>query len=130
MKEKDKIYVVTTMHIGFKYGDKEPHADGKYYSYEVRTSPDQKKYFTIINDRTWGWYNKFEDAEKCVVENWADIYEGEFNYAVIEEKKEGILMFDNNDSEHWYKWEGTWEEGKYVPCNKPEEFSNIVGFSF
>jgi hypothetical protein len=42
------------MKIGFQYANKERHADGKYHSYGVRTSSDQKEYYTIIDHRVWG----------------------------------------------------------------------------
>lgn len=39
----------------------------------------------INNQRLWYLYSKFEDAEKCVLENHSDIFEYYYNYAVIEE---------------------------------------------
>lgn len=41
--------------------------------------------------RLWGWYTKFEDAEKAVLENHTDIFEdGYYEHAVIEEIPEGV----------------------------------------
>jgi hypothetical protein len=124
----EKIYVVTNIHFGYKYADKDRNADGKFHSYEIRTSKTQRKYFTIIDKNTVGWFKKFEDAEKSVLENCLDMYEGEYEYTVIEESFEGLLSFD--DKGHWYKWNGTWEEGGYKKSKKPKTFSNVVGFGY
>lgn len=42
-------------------------------------------------DRTWGWFFKFEDAERAVLANATDMFEANYyNYAVIEEVAEGL----------------------------------------
>lgn len=126
--KKKPIYTVTTLQFGFKYGNNKRSKDGVFHSFLKRTSPSQRKYFTITNKRTWGWYSKLEDAQKCVEENWADIYEGSYGYAVIEEVHEGILHGANTPREWWYKWQGSWEKGKYKPWNKPKEYDGIIFF--
>jgi hypothetical protein len=122
------IYVVTTIRFGYKYADRERHEDGYYHSYEKRMSPDQKKYLTIVRSRTWGWYERFEDAAKCVENNWGDIYEREYNYALIEKVAEGVLMGVDLPEEHWFQWEGDCDTGGYKPYNKPEEYDCVVCF--
>ena len=52
--------------------------------------------------RTWGWYEKFEDAERAVIENHTDIFErGYYDLAVIEEMPEGVLAVA--ESAVWYR---------------------------
>jgi len=122
------IYVVTTLRFGYKYINKSRSGDGKYHSYYKRTSPSQRKYFTIVNSRTWGWYKELKDAQQCVEENWGDIYEGEYTAAVIERISEGILHGADIPEEWWYKWKGTWEKGCYKKWKKPKEYDHTICF--
>lgn len=124
----DVIYVITAIEFGFKYANPKRSDDGKYHSYFARTSEDQKEYFTIRNKRTWGWYSDLKTAKESVEMNNADIYEGQYNHAVIEEVAEGILFGGDIPKEWWYKWEGTWEEGGYKPAEKPGEYLGVMGF--
>lgn len=41
--------------------------------------------------RTWGWYQQYEDAVNAVMKNHSDMWECDFNYALIEEVPEGAL---------------------------------------
>ncbi len=122
------VYVVTTLRFGYKYLNAKRSADGIYHSYRKRTYPTQRKYFTIKSIRTWGWYSDLKTAKQCVEENWADIYEGDYDCAIIEEIAEGILHGCEIPKEWWYKWRGSWEKGGYKPWKKPKEYNNIIGF--
>jgi hypothetical protein len=57
-------------------------------------------FVTVLHDkqkrkRTWGWYLKFKDAEKAVLENHTDIFEmGYYNLAVISAFPEGVLAVE------------------------------------
>lgn len=81
--------------------------------------------------RTWMWWSELETAQKAVKENWSDLYEGEYEYVVIEKYPEGhscgIAALDGQ-TEWWYKWEGTWDDGHYESIEKPEMFENTIGF--
>jgi len=58
----------------------------------------------IKRDRIWGYYDDFETAEKCVLENWTDLYEiGYYGHAVIQEMPEGVCVSASN--EWWYEVE-------------------------
>lgn len=127
MKKEKKIYIITTIRFGFKYANSRRSRDGIFRSYRKRISKSQTKYLTIISDRTWGWFTKLATAKKCVEENWGDIYEGEYFAAVIEEVPEGVVI-NIPTNEWWYKWEGSWEKGRYKPWKKPKAYKNIVGF--
>jgi hypothetical protein len=126
--KNNKVYVVTTMRFGYKWFNKTRSKDGYYHSYYKQTSPNQEKYFSTLSHRTWGWYSKLKDAQECVNLNSCDIYEGEYNYAVIEEISEGVLQGGEIPKEWWYKWEGDWETGKYKPCEKPKEYEGYIVF--
>ena len=120
------VYVVTTLRFGYKYGNRKRSGDGRFHSFYKRTSKTQRKYFTTVSERTWGWYKSLEEAQKCVEENWCDIYEGEYTHAVIERISEGVLHAADTPDEWWYKWHGTWEKGRYKKWKKPEQYSNII----
>lgn len=122
------IYVVTTIRFGYKYINAKRSADGKYHSYEKRSSPKQSKYYTMIRRRTWGWFKSLGEARTAVENNWGDIYEGEYEYAVIEKVTDGILHGGELSLEYWYKWHGSWRKGRFKPWKKPKQYTNIVGF--
>jgi len=122
------IYVVTTLRFGYKYINPNRSGDGKYHSFEKRTSPKQRRYFTIIKHRTWGWFKNLGQARTAIENNWGDIYEGEYNYAVIEKVTDGILHSGELSLEYWYKWHGSWRKGKYKRWKKPKRYDNIIGF--
>jgi len=129
-KKKEKvIYTVSTIRFGHMYGNKKRSADGIYHSFRKRTNKTQRKYFTIVTGRTWGWFSDFKTAEKSVLENWGDIFEGEYSMAVIEEVPEGSVI-NIPTNEYWYQWKGSWEKGKYVRAfdRKPKEYKNVVSF--
>ena len=129
IKRKSKeVYVITTLRFGYKYSNQKRSADGIYHSFYKRTSPSQKRYFTITRIRTWGWFSDLKTAQECVKENWADIYEGEYDRAVIEKVEEGIINLAGEPKEWWYKWVGSWKKGGYKPWKKPPEYDNIIGF--
>ncbi len=62
--------------------------------------------------RTWGWYEKFEDAERAVIENHTDIFErGYYDLAVIEEMPEGVAAVEVEA--FWYR--AKYAQGKDDP---------------
>lgn len=90
------------------------------------------RFFTITtlvdvgNTRTPAVFLNLSDAKVVVEGNDLDIAEREYLYAVIEEIGEGL--YPTSYSQHWYKWEGNWDSGNYIPCEKPEQFKNIVAW--
>lgn len=57
---------------------------------QIDTNPEAKQ--TIKQQRLWSLYARFEDAEKCILENHGDIFEYSFTHALIEE----VLVIDPN----------------------------------
>lgn len=83
--------------------------------------------------RTWGWYSDFDTAEKCVLENWTDLFErGHYEYAVVEEAYEGMCNGGMRSEATWYKAiyldDSINHEPKIVKIDKPKELKNIVHF--
>ena len=78
------------------------------------------------NHRAVGYSYTFDNAESWVKENAMDINEcNYYPYVVIEPVQEGIYMHPR--TEHWYKWNRA--EKVYEPCEKPDKFKQIVGWS-
>ncbi len=127
-KKPPEIHIVTTIQFGYMFLNKERSADGIFHSYRKRLSETQRKYFTLIESVTWGWYSDFKTAEKSVLENWGDIFEGNLSYAVIETVSEGIT---NLPKETWYKWRGPLQgkTGGYKPgAKKPKKYERTAKF--
>ena len=85
--------------------------------------------------RVWGWFSDLETAEKCVLENWTDMYEcGYYNRAVIEEMPEGVCVISRYHK--WYKIEYLDKEEfdqvdsyKITEIEKPEIYKNVCNFA-
>lgn len=78
----------------------------------------------VRGHRCWGWFLTKERAIEAVEGNYGDINEcGHYEYAVIESAAEGILGILNGE-EVWLEW----REGRYVQCDKPADFHNVVNF--
>lgn len=75
--------------------------------------------------RAVGWFQKFEDAEKTLEHNTFDLFEGIYDFAVIEEIPEGCYSFVEND--WWYRFNK--ENKKYESIERPDEFRGIRNFS-
>lgn len=74
--------------------------------------------------RTVGWFSNFKLANECVVYNYGDIWEGSFNYVVIEVIQQGLYPFPTQ--EHWYLFNK--EKMRYERTKKPEQLKNITCF--
>jgi hypothetical protein len=75
--------------------------------------------------RTWGWYEKFADAEEVVLLNQTDIFEnGYYDMAVIEEMPEGVLAVEENS--WWYRATYTKDSLTVEKTERPEKFQQTV----
>ncbi len=72
-----------------------------------------------------------EIAKDVIERNVGDIFETTYRYAVITTIFPDVLYSYRGQEEYkeyWYVWEGDYETGKYVPCEKPKEYEKIVGW--
>lgn len=92
-----RIYTVTTLHFSDQMYGRSP--------------------------RTVAWYPSLETAQQSVVDNWGDIWETTYRYAVIEELEPGL--YPRVVAEHWYEW----IEDRYRPCAKPTQLEGVSHFS-
>ena len=78
-----------------------------------------------MGTRTVGYFEDLETAEKCVKENWEDIYEaGYYKYAVIEDVEPGLYQ-SCESTPIFFKW----KDGSYQEIDKPKELEPFVGFT-
>ena len=74
--------------------------------------------------RTIGWYQDFNTADLCVRENWGDIWETCYNYAIIEYVEEGLYPI----TQRWYyQWDS--KNWRYIPIEEPKCMKHITNIS-
>lgn len=86
---------------------------------------EMKKDFPLTNHRTVGWFPTFNLADYATVNNYGDIHETGYQYAIIEEVEFGLYPYITR--EFWYEFDK--EQEKYVPIVKPKIFEKIVNFA-
>lgn len=83
-------------------------------------------YFAEFGDqRTWGYYPEHEWAVNALHENWTDMHEGCYEYAVIERIDYGICAIA--DERQWFKWDA--ERHGYFEIEEPECVKHLVNFA-
>lgn len=76
--------------------------------------------------RTWGFYADRETAVQCLHENWTDIHEYCYDYAVLEKFDEGISHYVFG-SRQWFKFDC--EREGYFEIEEPECVKRFGSFS-
>ena len=93
---------------------------------ELRSNAPVRDAPMARDTRTVGFYFDNADALACIENNWGDIHEGMYNYAIIEETVEGL--YPDVHMFQWFEWVGDNEEGNYIPCCIPHGQENIRGY--
>lgn len=90
----------------------------------------RKDSWAVDDSRCFGWYSDYDTAEECVINNKTDIWEGYYNYAVIEKSYEGLYGTSYSlGEEHGQVWfEFNEETGKYDKIEKPEWAEHRFGW--
>jgi len=73
--------------------------------------------------RTPGYFFSFETAQRYLNENIGDLFEGSYDYAVIEKVYPGIYTIEGR-AEWWYKF--NMEKDSYEEIEKPVKFQRVV----
>lgn len=97
----------------------------KIYCVYVCAIPSWEK---TVGSRVWGWFSTFEKAEDIILNNRADVFECSYDYACVEEVKEGFVSA--HKVMQWYK--AVYKDGLppvISKCDTPEDFKNTVNFS-
>lgn len=99
----------------------------KYYFITVFERLDINKYGFPAYDaaRCWGFYTDKQIAIKALHENWTDMEEGIYKYAVIEEYREGISGMTGY--RQFFKFDD--EREGYFEIDEPEGYEHFAGFA-
>lgn len=73
--------------------------------------------------RVWGFYSNRDVAVRALHENWTDMHETVYDYAVIEGYDEGISHAHDPAEAQWFKWDE--DRHGYFEIERPEA---VVGF--
>ncbi len=67
-------------------------------------------------------------AQRIVESNEWDIHEDNYAYAVIAAIEPNIAygLVHRRKEHRWYCWEGTPDEGRYVRCATPEQYTHVL----
>ena len=78
------------------------------------------------DQRTWGYYSERETAAQALHENWTDMCEYLYDYAVIEQYAEGISGYEFG-SRQWFKF----DQGRdgYFEIEEPECVKILCSFA-
>lgn len=80
---------------------------------------------TSGDSRCVGIFENFSDANEIVLSNYYDIFEGDYDFVVIEEIKE-LGLYPWVDNSFWYQW----IDGRYQRIERPIEAKHITNFCF
>ena len=99
----------------------------KYYFITVFRKLEINEYgFPETGDsRCWGFYTDKDTAFKCVHENWTDLEETIYHYALIEEYTEGISH--HTEFRQWFEF-NVGKKG-YVEIDEPKGYEHFNGFA-
>ena len=78
------------------------------------------------SQRTWGFYETKGAAARALHENWTDMWEGLYDYAVLEKFYTGIAHCDY-DSRQWFKFDR--ERDGYFEIEEPECVKHLGSFA-
>lgn len=94
----------------------------------ITTFKDFDDKYGISGARVWGFYSNKEDALNTIKNNYTDLWETIYNYAVLEPYYEGISGYDFETPREWFKYD--YMENKYYPLGRePEEAKHYAGFA-
>lgn len=80
--------------------------------------------------RNIGWFPTDDGAKRALLDNASVISEEAlgvpyYDYALVEEVPADVYPDCSEDRVWFYRW----ENGTYVPCERPERFTGVVGFT-
>lgn len=77
--------------------------------------------------RSWGFYFKKDHALEALHKNIFDIWETCYDYAVLEEMKEGIAVDCGKESRTFFKYDP--KKNGYFECEEHENLAEICNFA-
>jgi len=83
---------------------------------------------SVVATRNFGFFPTYDMANESVLDNDADIHEGSFNWAVVEEVYWGTMALSVGEyAEQWYCWNDVYK--RFHQTTKPKWAKGIVGWS-
>ncbi len=103
--------------------------DQKYYFITVfeTVDLDETEWPDYGASRTWGFYKDKNTALKALHENWTDMWERCYNYAILETYEEGISRLDFSYRQ-FFRFDR--QKGGYVEIEEPVGYNHIAGFAY
>jgi len=129
--EKQQREVYKKRHaLRFELGRLKNELNIQPYIYTITTFQRLNKMGNFGSIRCVGYYTNFEDAKNAVENNWGDIFETTYNYALIEEVRPGLYPMA---LKRWlYKIEtdeNNYIGSIYIPINEPNYFKTVINFA-
>lgn len=91
-----------------------------------KVEPDGRGWAEFGAERCWGYYADRETAVQALHENWTDMNEYLYGYAVLEKFEEGISHYVWG-SRQWFKFD--YELGGYFEIEEPECVKHLSSFA-
>lgn len=140
MNKQDPIYAITVGRLYQSTTRRQffEREDGSYGCKKAKVDP-----YWVEDDRTFGFYHTFEEAEDVLLNNKGDIHEMDYSIACITEMKPGLYTNRQKGTKGktWYLWcsdSGEWDdswtdEGQYIKQDEEPEimarhFKQIIGY--
>lgn len=82
---------------------------------------DEKGWFDGGAARVFGFVETLEEAERALNENWCDMFEYLYTYAVVEKMEPGI--HPECEEEYWFEWNQ--EKEGFFRIEKPEATEGV-----
>ena len=84
------------------------------------------QFLAIFGDhRTWGYYKDYDIALLALHENWTDMWETCYDYAVLERFPEGVFPYC--EERYWFKYNR--ERDGYFEIEEPECVKPFCNFA-
>ena len=90
-----------------------------------RLEPDERYIMEHGDKRTWGYYEDKETATRALHENWTDMWETIYGYALLEKFGPGICP--QHQERQWFKYDR--ERDGYFEIEEPEFVKRVVNFA-
>lgn len=87
--------------------------------------PDERFLAKFGLQRTWGYYKDHNTAVQALYENWTDMWEFCYDYALLEQFDEGICPYC--EERQWFKYDR--ERNGYFEIDEPECVKRICNFA-
>ena len=92
-----------------------------------KIEPSKEWLFDFGGQRTFGYYETFEDAVYAVNHNVCDLHEYLYEYCLIEELEPGIHPTCTKESRTLYKWDT--EKRGFFLVPEPPEMECLINFA-